>query len=598
MKKFRRQQIAFLTAAALLCGTCACGGDGTGSSVILPEETQTGETTADELSYLTAPASSMEVDKEETVQVKADANGSVTDITVEARLRHGSESTIADLTTLEAIKNTEGDEEYTQDANTQDAHAHLARKNLIWENHGEDIHYEGTTDAELPVGVTVTYLLDGEEISPEKLAGKSGRLTIRFNYDNHTAEQVEIEGKTYEVCVPFMAMSVLTLDEDIFSNMETENGEVVSMDGTSMFIGYAYPGLAECLCLGDYDATDEIEIPSYTELTADVRDFKLEFTATIITRGTFEDLDTDDLTDIDDLIDGCEDLADASSELVDGTSELKDGAEAFGDGLDEYTDGVTTLAENGEALLDGARAVYSGLETLNKSLSGVDLSGLTGTDDSGSTSALTGSLTALGTDYAVLAAYVSCSQAALEISGLTEEQKATYETVLNSAMKAVLNKDVSAGDVTAAVSDMGTQLTALQTALTQLTTSLSGLSQLGTSLTALQEGVAALDDGSCKLVEGLILYLEGVDALDEAGTELTDGYGELEDGIGELADGFAEFDEEGIRELTDLAEPGLRDVTARLRALKEADARYTNFSGILPDSSGSVTFIIETEGIE
>ena len=45
----------------------------------------------------------------------------------------------------------------------------------------------------------------------------------------------------------------------------------------------------------DYEATEDVDIPEYVELTADVTDFSLNFTATIISNGMFGDMDTDDL---------------------------------------------------------------------------------------------------------------------------------------------------------------------------------------------------------------------------------------------------------------------------------------------------------------
>ena len=43
--------------------------------------------------------------------------------------------------------------------------------------------------------------------------------------------------------------------------------------------------------------------------------------------GMLGDMDTDDLKDVDDLIDAMDDLSDASGKLVDGTAELADGAD-------------------------------------------------------------------------------------------------------------------------------------------------------------------------------------------------------------------------------------------------------------------------------
>ena len=54
----------------------------------------------------------------------------------------------------------------------QDGATHDFRT-LAWNTDGADIYYQGTTDKELPVGVQLTYYLDGQEIAPEDLKGKS-----------------------------------------------------------------------------------------------------------------------------------------------------------------------------------------------------------------------------------------------------------------------------------------------------------------------------------------------------------------------------------------------------------------------------------------
>lgn len=79
-------------------------------------------------------------DKVETVYVKADADGTPNKITVETVLRAPENGEkIADVSTLSDIRNTEGDEEFTKDADGV----------LWWENKGEDIQYKGAAQAAL-----------------------------------------------------------------------------------------------------------------------------------------------------------------------------------------------------------------------------------------------------------------------------------------------------------------------------------------------------------------------------------------------------------------------------------------------------------------
>ena len=111
------------------------------------------------------------VSKEETVYVNANADGSEDQITVSNWLKNaGTEKNLKDESELKDIKNVKGDEEFTQSGNK-----------LTWQTDGEDIYYQGTTTKEPPVSVKFTYYLDGKEIKPDDLAGKSGKLKIKVD---------------------------------------------------------------------------------------------------------------------------------------------------------------------------------------------------------------------------------------------------------------------------------------------------------------------------------------------------------------------------------------------------------------------------------
>lgn len=135
---------------------------------------------------------------------------SVKKITVKDWLRRNGDGEIIDFSNLQDIKNTEGDEEYTQNADGT----------ITWENKGEDISYEGTSNQQLPVTTKVTYYLDGKEIKPEDLAGKSGKVKIRFDYTNNESRTVNIDSKDVGVKVPFLAASMLMLPGDKFKNVK------------------------------------------------------------------------------------------------------------------------------------------------------------------------------------------------------------------------------------------------------------------------------------------------------------------------------------------------------------------------------------------
>ena len=526
-------------------GTTASSASGTAS----------GETTENQ-------ESALEKDKTETVYIKSDAEGNTKEVTVETTLKHPSDgSDIRDQSNLKDIRNTKGDEEYSQGSDGS----------LIWENHGADISYKGTSDAEPPVKVKVTYYLNGEQISPKKLAGKSGRVKIRFDYENTATETVTVKKKAYEVQTPFLVMSALVLPSDTFSNIEVTNGKLMNMDEQNMVIGYAMPGLADSLQLSGYEVTEDIDIPEYVEVTADAKEFELEFTASIITPGLLEDLDTDDLKDADDFADGMDDLKEGVGELYDGLKEFDgyldeytSGVTALRDAMNQVRDGAGTLNSNSKALTDGAAALQSGLEQLNAAL--------------GAAGGTTGQ-----------AAFVKTVGALGAASGeeATEEQKAALEALGLTAEDA---KNLAAYAQTLA--DAGASAGELQSQLaTSVAALAAGSKQLTEGLTAYTAGVRALYEGTTKVVEG------GT-TLCTAGGELYDGFGEALDGVKELRDGVRDFKDDGIAELTKLGGADFRNVMNRLRAVKEADDGYDNFAGLAEGKTGSVRFIVETEEIK
>jgi len=128
-----------------------------------------------------------------------------------------------------------------------------------------------------------------------------------------------------------------------------------------------------------------------------------------------------------------------------------------------------------------------------------------------------------------------------------------------------------------------------------LQNSLSALSagslQLTQGLTSFQQGISQLSEGSSTLSQG-------VTKLGTAGKELKEGYTTLAEGISSLSEGLTLFDKEGIQELEKLGGDDLKNLSKRMKAVKEADAEYDNYGGKLEEQTGEVRFIIETDGID
>ena len=183
-------------------------------------------------------------EKEQTVYVTADGNGNKQQVIVSNWLKNGEkEASLTDKSELTEIQNVKGDETFTQDGDG----------NITWNAGGNDIYYQGTTGQELPVAVKITYYLEGKEIQPSELAGKSGNVKIRIDYENKAEKTVKIDGKEETIHVPFIMATGMILPSDKFSNVEVQNGKVISDGQNEIVMGIGFPGLADSLKLSDVE---------------------------------------------------------------------------------------------------------------------------------------------------------------------------------------------------------------------------------------------------------------------------------------------------------------------------------------------------------
>ena len=177
--------------------------------------------------------------KDETVYTKANANGSSYQTIVSEHLKNSDNAELLkDMSTLLNIKNTNGDEEASQNGTS-----------LEWKTSGNDIYYQGNTDKELPLDCTIKYELNGEEIAPNDLIGKSGSVKITIEYTNKEERFVNINGKNEKMYVPFVVMAGTMLDNTKMKNIEVTNGKVLDNGQKTVVVGLACPGLIESLGL-------------------------------------------------------------------------------------------------------------------------------------------------------------------------------------------------------------------------------------------------------------------------------------------------------------------------------------------------------------
>ena len=291
-----------------------------------------------------------ETSKDETVYVLAGADGTVQKIIVSDWIKNAmATDSLDDKTELSDIENIKGDESFTLGGDNS----------CVWDAQGNDIYYQGNIEKELPVQMSVRYTLDGQAIAPEALAGQSGHVTIRFDYQNMQYEEVLLDGKTEKIYVPFTMLTGMLLDTEVFRNVTISNGKLINDGDRIAVVGIAFPGLQEDLAI----SKEKLDIPDYVEISADVENFEMGMTMTLATTELFGAIDSDKL-DLHELSDAMAELTDAMDQLMDGSSQLYDGLCTLLEKSGDLVSGINKLAEGAAQLKAGAESLDSGAAQL------------------------------------------------------------------------------------------------------------------------------------------------------------------------------------------------------------------------------------------
>ena len=265
--------------------------------------------------------------KDESVYVKLNENGDVQSTSITEHLNDYSGNIINDKTTLNNIKNINGSEKFNLEGN-----------DLIWETKGNDIFYQGKYNKDLPISIDVKYYLDGEEKTVNEMLGKKGNIRIDLTYKNNSYKNMNINGKSEKMYVPYMIVTTTLLNNDDNKNISVTNGKVIDNGVGSIVMAMSTPGLDESLKLNDLKDFNKVEINYYTE------SFELNSIYSVVTTSLFDDDSLDMFGEVNNLyksIDllqsNMDTIVGASKELSNGTSQMNEGITQLNTRVQELT---------------------------------------------------------------------------------------------------------------------------------------------------------------------------------------------------------------------------------------------------------------------
>ena len=311
--------------------------------------------------------------KDESVYVILNADGSVSDVTVSDTL-HNEDGfkNYQDTSDLTDVQNLKSDEAVQKTDN-----------GYTWTTDDTNVYYQGKSNAALPLETSISYELDGKQIDPDDLAGKSGHLKMTVNVTNTQKKEYTVNGVTYEVAKPFYTVVGGMFDNETFKNITIDHGMTQDDSSSNIAAAVMMPGLKDSLgqlLTGDLSSLNDYLFDSIT-IEADVTDFSsptMMMAASTDLSALKKEMKEDKLegtdlfSQLDELDAATQKLIDGSKTLYEGADKLKDGANQVNDGVgtlvngtSTLTDGTSQLAEGASSALAGATALQSGLGQLS-----------------------------------------------------------------------------------------------------------------------------------------------------------------------------------------------------------------------------------------
>ena len=332
----KKSNVLYRTGISVLCAGVAM--------VSIPIEVKAEETTD--------PSS---ITKTQTVYTVLDQDGNVISTTVSAWL-HGEQG-IHDLHDKTDLQNV-------YDIHTDESNA-CENGVCVWNSDDSDLYYQGTSDSQLPVAVTMHATLDHETIPMAQLPGKTGHLELKLSFENTQSEVYDINGNAVDVHPLIPLVGGVMLDRDHIRNITVSQGNVISDGSSQIALFMAVPGFEDMLKQTDVAGEADASLPSdEITISCDVSDApKLSFMMASAGSISLEDLLAME-NPLDELVNGIAQLSDAGNQLKDGSQQLLEGTQTLIDQSSPLLAGspkVRSLSQGVAQLDDGAKRLQAAL---------------------------------------------------------------------------------------------------------------------------------------------------------------------------------------------------------------------------------------------
>jgi len=518
--------------------------------------------------------------KKETVFTNLDSEGKVVETVVTNHICPKSLKEFEDQTRLNEIVNINGSETFTQEGTK-----------LTWKVEGKDIYYQGNTNEEQPIDISIKYYLNGKELKPNEIKGQKGNVKIKLHLKNKLKNRVKVKGKYETLYTPFVVLAGTIIDAENNSNISATNGRVVNTGDKNIVASIASPGLYESINLNKLSSLNEIEFSFYTT------DFKMDNIYIIATPKLLDEKDTKLFKDLNKVTDSIKLLQDSMDKIQNGSNQLKNGTNDLLSGVNLISSKLPTEQDNQTnetklTYLKGQNdttvvSLTQANQQLSTKLAAINSKIATANSKKSDAEASKNKATALYNSKKteinqVLALKPLLNQTDEVINAQTNGAFTTKAALAEAVNNAELVKGLYEA-TTALDSSLDSTIQLLNETKTSLTTSIEA-----------NKNLIKLISGNNQVVESSITTISSMRTLSGAMNQLNGGIKKLNEGATTLNTGIAKFNKEGINKLSSYSNT-ISNYSSKAEALISLSK---NYKGYASDNVSETIFVNKVQSIK
>ncbi|OQB53709.1 MAG: hypothetical protein BWX97_00423 [Firmicutes bacterium ADurb.Bin146] len=415
-------------------------------------------------------ATQLTTSKEEVIYGILDEYGQVKKIHVVNSFNQGD---ISDYGTYIELKNLSSDDKINVQNDT-----------ITIRSNQDKIYYQGTLETiTLPWTIQIQYLLNGEILKAEDIAGKSGEAEI------HISVKPDPDSDPFFYANYTLSINV-KLNEKNFTDIQTQNA-VIANAGTYKQLSYTLlPNKQMDISIKAYTQNFEMESIIFSGVRM-IMDMPID---TVSLTARFREL-SDAITKLDN---GAYELTEAFDKYVSGLTQYADAQKSFNNGTKQIAQNITNIAKGSSQLSYGLEIANQQGDTLKQAIDSI-------------------------VQKAFLNANTQIEQLSLGLPVLTEQN---YTAILDnipqlSALKAELDHVIQLKTgfcmYTGSISQLSQAADKLDGGIQQLNMSAEEIKQYSDTLSS---SIQTIQDSAMGLKQGLISYKDGISTLNNETREL------------------------------------------------------------------------------